>query len=115
MGGKKPVRGRKAAPGSTKIMWCRARFFVPANLPFTYAISKCSQRAGAFYAPICQTFDISAGRPRPPKLKEKNVDHKSVAERVLQDVGGVDNIRAAAHCATRLRLVLAERSQQFWV
>jgi len=29
-----------------------------------------------------------------------------VAERVLQDVGGVDNIRAAAHCATRLRLVL---------
>ena len=34
------------------------------------------------------------------------MDHKSVAERVLQDVGGVDNIRAAAHCATRLRLVL---------
>ncbi|WP_455121125.1 PTS transporter subunit EIIB [Rothia aeria] len=90
-------------------MWCRARFFVPANLPFTYAVSKCSQRAGAFYAPICQTFDISAGRPRPPKLKEKNVDHKSVAERVLQDVGGVDNIRAAAHCATRLRLVLKTR------
>jgi len=29
-----------------------------------------------------------------------------VAERVLQDVGGVGNIRAAAHCATRLRLVL---------
>ena len=24
------------------------------------------------------------------------MDHKSVAERVLQDVGGVDNIRAAA-------------------
>ena len=34
------------------------------------------------------------------------MDHKSVAERVLQDVGGVGNIRAAAHCATRLRLVL---------
>ena len=34
------------------------------------------------------------------------MDHKLVAERVLQDVGGVDNIRAAAHCATRLRLVL---------
>lgn len=34
------------------------------------------------------------------------MDHKSVAERVLQDVGGADNIRAAAHCATRLRLVL---------
>ena len=69
---------------------------MPANLPFTYAVSKFSQRTGAFYAPIYQTFDISAGRPRPPKLKEKNVDHKSVAERVLQDVGGVDNIRAAA-------------------
>ncbi len=37
------------------------------------------------------------------------MDHKSVAERVLQDVGGVDNIRAAAHCATRLRLVLKTR------
>ena len=34
------------------------------------------------------------------------MDHKSVAERVLQDVGRVDNIRAPAHCATRLRLVL---------
>ena len=34
------------------------------------------------------------------------MDHKSAAERVLQDVGGADNIRAAAHCATRLRLVL---------
>lgn len=34
------------------------------------------------------------------------MDHKSVAERVLANVGGVENIRAGAHCATRLRLVL---------
>lgn len=36
------------------------------------------------------------------------MDHKSVAERVLTAVGGVDNIAAGAHCATRLRLVLKD-------
>lgn len=38
------------------------------------------------------------------------MDHKSVAERVLANVGGVDNITAGAHCATRLRLVLKDES-----
>lgn len=36
------------------------------------------------------------------------MDHKSVAERVLTNVGGVHNIQAGAHCATRLRLVLKD-------
>lgn len=36
------------------------------------------------------------------------MDHKSVAERVLTNVGGLDNIQAGAHCATRLRLVLKD-------
>lgn len=35
------------------------------------------------------------------------MDHKKVAERVLKYVGP-DNIQAAAHCATRLRLVLKD-------
>jgi len=39
------------------------------------------------------------------------VDHKSVAQRVLKDVGGVGNILAAAHCATRLRLVLKNQDK----
>lgn len=34
------------------------------------------------------------------------MDHKAVAERVLNAIGGESNIVAAAHCATRLRLVL---------
>ncbi len=34
------------------------------------------------------------------------MDHARVAQTVLQAVGGADNISAAAHCATRLRLVL---------
>lgn len=34
------------------------------------------------------------------------MDHQRVATSVLQAVGGPDNISAAAHCATRLRLVL---------
>lgn len=36
------------------------------------------------------------------------MDHQSVAERVLANVGGVHNIQAGAHCATRLRLVLKD-------
>ncbi|GGH60715.1 sucrose-specific PTS transporter subunit IIBC [Rothia aerolata] len=39
------------------------------------------------------------------------MDHKSVAQQVLADVGGVDNIQAGAHCATRLRLVLKDQSK----
>ena len=38
------------------------------------------------------------------------MDHASVAKTVLSAVGGPDNINAAAHCATRLRLVLADES-----
>ena len=37
------------------------------------------------------------------------MDHPVVASRVLAAVGGPDNISAAAHCATRLRLVLADQ------
>lgn len=36
------------------------------------------------------------------------MDHARVAQEVLTAVGGADNINAAAHCATRLRLVLAD-------
>ncbi|SLE61051.1 PTS system N-acetylglucosamine-specific IIA component, Glc family [Mycobacteroides abscessus subsp. bolletii] len=36
------------------------------------------------------------------------MDHQSVAERVLANVGGVHNIQTGAHCATRLRLVLKD-------
>ncbi|MBK9159474.1 MAG: sucrose-specific PTS transporter subunit IIBC [Propionibacteriaceae bacterium] len=39
------------------------------------------------------------------------MDHAQVAQRVLADVGGPDNISAAAHCATRLRLVLNDPSK----
>ena len=36
------------------------------------------------------------------------MDHARVAKDVIGYVGGSDNITAAAHCATRLRLVLAD-------
>lgn len=36
------------------------------------------------------------------------MDHKDLAQRILRDIGGEDNIVAAAHCATRLRLVLKD-------
>ncbi|WP_051259462.1 sucrose-specific PTS transporter subunit IIBC [Schaalia suimastitidis] len=39
------------------------------------------------------------------------MEHKSVASDVVAAVGGTDNISAAAHCATRLRLVIADQSK----
>ena len=59
------------------------------------------------------------GFPSPPSSrgpitrKEPRVamDHARVAKDVLTYVGGADNINAAAHCATRLRLVLNEKDK----
>ncbi|MGV0359632.1 sucrose-specific PTS transporter subunit IIBC [Corynebacterium mastitidis] len=39
------------------------------------------------------------------------MDHHKVAGRVLNAVGGEDNIVAAAHCATRLRMVLKDEGR----
>ncbi len=39
------------------------------------------------------------------------MDYKKSAEGVLQNIGGADNIVSAAHCATRLRLVIADNSK----
>ena len=39
------------------------------------------------------------------------MDHSRVAQTVLGAVGGPDNISAAAHCATRLRLVLNDQDK----
>nr|WP_256500064.1 PTS transporter subunit EIIB [Rothia sp. P3C3.S176] len=45
------------------------------------------------------------------KQRRASVYHKSVAQRVLKGVGGAGNIVAAAHCATRLRLVLKNQDK----
>lgn len=39
------------------------------------------------------------------------MDHKNVAQQVLDCVGGPANIVSAAHCATRLRLVIADNTK----
>ena len=39
------------------------------------------------------------------------MDHAKVAGEVVEAVGGTSNISAAAHCATRLRLVIADESK----
>ncbi len=38
------------------------------------------------------------------------MDHKKVAAQILEKVGGAANIKASTHCATRLRLTLADES-----
>ncbi|SHJ05928.1 sucrose-specific PTS transporter subunit IIBC [Propionispora hippei] len=39
------------------------------------------------------------------------MDVKKVAEQILREVGGKENIESAAHCATRLRLVIKDQSK----
>ena len=39
------------------------------------------------------------------------MDYRKSAQEVLELVGGADNIASAAHCATRLRLVIADNSK----
>ncbi|MDO5708662.1 MAG: PTS transporter subunit EIIB, partial [Coriobacteriales bacterium] len=38
-------------------------------------------------------------------------EHEQAAREILAAVGGADNVVSAAHCATRLRLVIADDSK----
>ena len=40
-----------------------------------------------------------------------NYDYPKIAQSVIQHVGGKENIKSAAHCATRLRLIVNDRSK----
>ena len=39
------------------------------------------------------------------------MDYRQAALQVLEGIGGKDNLVSGAHCATRLRLVLADNSR----
>ena len=39
------------------------------------------------------------------------MDYKGIAQQILTDVGGPENIASYAHCATRLRLVLVDETK----
>ena len=39
------------------------------------------------------------------------MDYKKCAEQILAAIGGKDNLASAAHCATRLRLVIADNGK----
>ena len=45
-------------------------------------------------------------------MKDKNADmnYESVAAEVVEKSGGAENIKTVAHCATRLRFTLADKS-----
>jgi PTS system sucrose-specific IIC component len=40
-----------------------------------------------------------------------NYDYPMIAKKVIEYVGGKENIKSAAHCATRLRLIVVDRSK----
>ena len=39
------------------------------------------------------------------------MDYKKAARQVYENIGGKENIVSAAHCATRLRLVIADNGK----
>ena len=39
------------------------------------------------------------------------MDYKKTAHEILSAIGGKDNLASAAHCATRLRLVIVDNSK----
>ena len=39
------------------------------------------------------------------------MDYRKAASEVLQSIGGKENVVSAAHCATRLRLVIADNGK----
>ena len=39
------------------------------------------------------------------------MDHRSSAREILSAIGGKENLVSAAHCATRLRLIIADNSK----
>ena len=39
------------------------------------------------------------------------MDHRSSAREILSAIGGKKNLVSAAHCATRLRLIIADNSK----
>lgn len=45
------------------------------------------------------------------ELEKENMDYRSTAKEVVEKIGGRENIVSAAHCATRLRLVIADNSK----
>ena len=38
------------------------------------------------------------------------MNFKLISQEVIKNVGGVENIESAAHCVTRLRLILKDKS-----
>ena len=38
-------------------------------------------------------------------------DHPKITDRIMQAVGGIDNIKSLSHCATRLRFVLIDKTK----
>ena len=40
-----------------------------------------------------------------------NQNYAEVAKAILSAIGGAENVNSAAHCATRLRLVLKDESK----
>ena len=56
----------------------------------------------------CSRDILSAGASRE---KEDNMDYRKTAQEIYDHIGKKENLISAAHCATRLRLVIADNSK----
>lgn len=57
-------------------------------------------------------MSVKGGRVHMHPLEEREVmDYRKSAQEVLDNIGGAGNVVSAAHCATRLRLVIADNAK----
>ena len=70
------------------------------------------KRLQTYETEIDYSVSVKDGRVHMCPLEEREVmDYRKSAQEVLDNVGGADNVVSAAHCATRLRLVIADTSK----
>ena len=84
-----------------------ADFMFFSSLILTWQHLKCYSRLKMNASTLCSLYGASK---QIFKEETMNYDYAKIAKEVIQAVGGPQNIKSAAHCATRLRLIVVDRS-----
>ena len=62
-------------------------------------------------APAADTSTVNIAKDDDDAKFDNLPDHERVANLIMKYVGGPDNVRSAEHCATRLRLIINDKSK----
>ena len=62
-----------------------------------------------FFTADCLALDLTHATKK--EERRMALDYRKAAQGVLDNIGGASNVASAAHCATRLRLVIKDNSK----